>query len=111
MVESTKECQKRKVGIVMSEFKKKTLHSSSGKTVRNPKQAIAIALSVSQRYCPERKKKRSVKRRSIKRSAVKRSAVKRRSVKQSKKTTKKRSAVKRSVAKRTLPKKTKKKSL
>ncbi len=34
-----------KVGVVMSEFKRGTLHSGSGDIVRNPKQAIAIALS------------------------------------------------------------------
>jgi hypothetical protein len=36
----------KKVGTVMSEFKKGKLHSGgSGKVVKNPKQAIAIALS------------------------------------------------------------------
>lgn len=34
-----------KVGVVMSEFKRGTLHSGSGKIVRNRKQAIAIAMS------------------------------------------------------------------
>ena len=35
----------KKVGTVMSEFKKGKLKSSSGKKVTNPKQAIAIGLS------------------------------------------------------------------
>jgi hypothetical protein len=36
----------KKVGKVMKEFKKSKLHSGkSGKIVKNPKQAIAIALS------------------------------------------------------------------
>ncbi len=36
----------KKVGKVMSEFKAGTLHSGKGgKVVKNPKQAIAIALS------------------------------------------------------------------
>lgn len=36
----------KKVGKVMGEFKEGTLHSGkSGKVVKNPKQAIAIALS------------------------------------------------------------------
>jgi hypothetical protein len=36
----------KKVGTVMSEFKKGKLHSGgTGKVVKNPKQAIAIALS------------------------------------------------------------------
>lgn len=34
-----------KVGVVMHEFKRGTLHSGSGDIVENPKQAIAIALS------------------------------------------------------------------
>lgn len=38
--------QQAKVGKVMGEFKDKTLHSGKkGKVVKNPKQAIAIALS------------------------------------------------------------------
>ncbi len=36
---------KEKVGVVMHEFKRGTLHSGSGEKVSNPKQAIAIALS------------------------------------------------------------------
>lgn len=34
-----------KVGVVMREFARGTLHSGSGAIVRNPKQAKAIALS------------------------------------------------------------------
>lgn len=42
----TKPGQKKKVGAVMREFKRGTLHSGkNGKVVENPKQAIAIALS------------------------------------------------------------------
>ena len=37
--------KKEKVAKVMSEFYKQELHSSSGEVVKNPKQAIAIALS------------------------------------------------------------------
>jgi len=36
---------KAKVGVVMHEFKRGTLHSGSGGIVTNPKQAIAIAMS------------------------------------------------------------------
>lgn len=36
---------KDKVGVVMEEFKKGTLHSGSGGKVSSPQQAIAIALS------------------------------------------------------------------
>ena len=42
----TKPGQKKKVGMVMREFKKGELHSGKGgPLVKNPKQAIAIALS------------------------------------------------------------------
>ena len=34
-----------KVGVVMSEFKRGTLHSGSGQIVKNRKQAIAIGMS------------------------------------------------------------------
>lgn len=36
---------KEKVGVVMKEFDRGTLHSGSGAKVTNPKQAIAIGLS------------------------------------------------------------------
>ena len=41
---------KNKIGIVLDEFKKGTLKSSSGKKVTNPKQAIAIAISEAKKY-------------------------------------------------------------
>ena len=37
--------KKAKVGKVMGEYKRGTLKSSSGQTVTNPKQALAISLS------------------------------------------------------------------
>ena len=39
------ETQKRKVGIVMHEFKEGDLKSSSGDKVKSRKQAVAIAMS------------------------------------------------------------------
>ena len=39
--------KKNKVTAVMAEFKRGTLHSGSGDIVKNPKQAIAIAISES----------------------------------------------------------------
>lgn len=38
---------KEKVGVVMGEYKRGTLHSGSGQIVKNRKQAIAIAMSES----------------------------------------------------------------
>jgi hypothetical protein len=40
---------KEKIAVVMEEFKRGTLHSGSGKIVRNKKQAIAIAISESKK--------------------------------------------------------------
>lgn len=51
---------KDKVGVVMGEFKRGTLRSSSGDKVTNPKQAKAIALSeagMSKKKKGKRKKK------------------------------------------------------
>ena len=43
---TTKAGKMKKVGKVMGEYKAGTLHSGkSGKVVKNPKQAVAIALS------------------------------------------------------------------
>jgi hypothetical protein len=47
--------KQKKVGKVMSEYKAGTLHSSKGgKVVKNPKQAIAIAMSEAK--MPKKKK-------------------------------------------------------
>jgi hypothetical protein len=46
-VPRTKAGKQRKVETVMHEFKSGDLHSSSGQTVTNPKQAVAIALESS----------------------------------------------------------------
>ena len=56
--------QKATVARVMHEFKEGELDSSAGDTVRNPKQAIAIALSeagASNRQSPEQNSKRLAK--------------------------------------------------
>jgi hypothetical protein len=51
---------KDKVGVVMSEFKRGTLHSGSGEKVTNPRQGIAIALSEAglSKKKPKHKKKK-----------------------------------------------------
>jgi hypothetical protein len=48
---SKKKIVKKKISKVMREFKEDKLHmgSKSGKLVKNPKQAIAIAISVSKK--------------------------------------------------------------
>ena len=49
----------KKVGKVMREYKEGTLHSGSktGKVVKNPKQAVAIALSEAGMTKPKKKMK------------------------------------------------------
>lgn len=49
---------KDKVEVVMKEFKRGTLHSGSGQTVSNPKQAIAIGLSEARKAGAKIPKKR-----------------------------------------------------
>ena len=45
----------KKIGKVMGEFKDKTLHSGKGgKVVKNPKQAVAIAMSEAGKAMPMR---------------------------------------------------------
>ena len=48
-----KKCTRRKVGIVMKEFKNKKLraYGKEHRLVTNPKQAIAIALSIAKKKC------------------------------------------------------------
>ena len=50
-----KECRSVAIGHEMSLFKSRKLRSSSGQLVRNPKQAIAIAISVANRKCLSKK--------------------------------------------------------
>lgn len=44
-------CEQKKIGTVMSEYKKGKLKSSSGKKVKKRPQAIAIAINVAKKAC------------------------------------------------------------
>ena len=44
-------CKRKKISIVMGEFKRGNLKMRNKQVVTNPKQAIAIALSEANRYC------------------------------------------------------------
>ena len=62
MTTKVEKCQRTKVHTVMREFKEGSLKRRNKKTVKNPKEAIAIALSVARKKCSKRKsKKRSRK--------------------------------------------------
>lgn len=56
---------KEKVGVVMGEYKRGTLHSGSGGIVKNKKQAVAIAMSEAglsnKKFSDHMKKKRGKK--------------------------------------------------
>lgn len=45
-----------KIGVVMGEYKRGTLHSGSGKIVKDPRQAIAIAISEANRILKKKHK-------------------------------------------------------
>lgn len=47
-------CRQRKISTTMKEFKKGELKSSSGKRVKDPSQATAIALSQATRQCEKK---------------------------------------------------------
>lgn len=54
----TDKCKMKKIETVMKEFKKGSLKSGkSNKKVKNPKQAIAIALSEANKKCSKKSKK------------------------------------------------------
>lgn len=57
-VDRVKACKKKKIGVVMGEFKRGVLKARGGKPVSNRRQAIAIALSVATRMCEKPKKKK-----------------------------------------------------
>ena len=63
--EKEKACTKKKMSIVMGEWKRKKLKMRSGKRVTNYKQAVAIGLSEARRYCSQLKKK-TIKRKKTK---------------------------------------------
>jgi hypothetical protein len=60
---TTKEvkCQRKKVEVVMHEYKEGSLKRRSGKTVKARKEAVAIALNVARRKCSKKKSRKSKK--------------------------------------------------
>ena len=94
----SKRIVKSKVGKTMHEFKHQGLKSGrSGKTVKNPKQAIAIGLSEARRSGANIPKKGASKKSAAKKSTAK---------KATKKTTTKKSPAKKGTTKKTTSKKT-----
>jgi hypothetical protein len=54
-LDKIKNCKQRKISQVMGEFKTKSLKLRNKKVVTNPKQAIAIALSIASKKCEKKK--------------------------------------------------------
>jgi hypothetical protein len=51
LTKKQKDCVKNKIAFVMREFKNKKLNSKARYKIKNPKQAIAIALSIAKKDC------------------------------------------------------------
>lgn len=60
---TTKEvkCQRKKVEVVMHEYKEGSLKRRNGKPVKARKEAIAIALNVARKKCSKKKSKKTRK--------------------------------------------------
>ena len=57
--ESYKDCKSRKIGTLMKLYKNKQL-KTSGRVVKNPKQAIAIAINTADKQCKQNMTKKDM---------------------------------------------------
>jgi hypothetical protein len=97
-----------KVGKVMREFKKGELKSGGRRTVRNPKQAIAIALSEARQSGAKIPKKGAAKKSASKKTSAKKSSARKGA--STKKAAAKKAPAKKSTGRKTAAKKTPRKS-
>ncbi len=51
MTTKVEKCQRKKVKVVMEEYKKGSLKRRNGKQVKSQKEAVAIALNVARKKC------------------------------------------------------------
>ena len=51
MTTKVEKCQRKKVKVVMEEYKEGSLKRRNGKSVKSQKEAIAIALNVAKKKC------------------------------------------------------------
>ncbi len=60
---TTKEvkCERKKVKVVMHEYKEGSLKRRNSKPVKSRKEAVAIALNIARRKCSRKKSKKSKK--------------------------------------------------
>jgi hypothetical protein len=61
MTTKTEKCQRKKIEVVMHEYKKGSLQRRNSKPVKSRKEAIAIALNIARRKCSKKKSKKSRK--------------------------------------------------
>ena len=59
MTTKVEKCERKKVGLIMREFKEGSLKRRNKKTVKNQKEAVAIALSVAKKKCSKKKSKKT----------------------------------------------------
>jgi hypothetical protein len=58
MTTKVEKCKRKKVELVMREYKEGSLKRRNGLKVKNPKEAIAIALNVSRKKCSRKSSKK-----------------------------------------------------
>ena len=51
MTTNIEKCKRKKVKVIMEEYKKGSLKRRNGKKVKSQKEAVAIALSISKKKC------------------------------------------------------------
>lgn len=59
MTTKVEKCQRKKIHTVMKEYKKGSLKRRNKKTVKNPREAVAIALSVARKKCSKKRSRKT----------------------------------------------------
>ena len=61
MTTKIEKCQRKKIGLVMKEYKEGSLKRRNNLKVKNSKEAIAIALNVARKKCSKKSSRKSTK--------------------------------------------------